>query len=68
MTMQDALAIAISLLAAAWLARSLLGRLLAPPCRPPAAGPPGSDGFVPLDRLTAPKSGQTGPTPPKTTL
>ena len=48
--MQDALAIAIAMAAAFWLAWSLGQRLFAPPCRPPDA-PPGSDGFVPLDTL-----------------
>ena len=48
--MQDALAIAIAVMAAGWLAWSLGRRLIAPPCRPPDA-PPGSDGFVPLDAL-----------------
>ena len=48
--MQDALAIAIAVLAAGWLAWSLGRRLLAPACRLPDA-PGGSDGFVPLDTL-----------------
>ena len=48
--MQDALAIAIAIAAACWLAWALGRRLFAPPCRPPDA-PPGSDGFVPLDTL-----------------
>ena len=48
--MQDALAIAIAVAAACWLAWALGRRLFAPPCRPPDA-PPGSDGFVPLDTL-----------------
>ena len=52
MTMQDAIAIAIAAIAAVWLARSLMQRLVAPPCQPPSAGPPGTDGFVPLDSLT----------------
>ena len=55
MTMQDVVAIAIAALAAAWLARSLMKRLVAPPCQPPSAGPPGADGFIPLDSLTRPK-------------
>lgn len=66
--MQDAFAIAISLVAAAWLARSLLRRLWAPPCQPPGGASPGSDGFVPLDRLTHPDRPQTASTPRKTTL
>lgn len=49
--MQDVIAIGATLVAAAWLARSLWSRFFAPPCRPPHDGPPGSDGFVPLDRL-----------------
>jgi hypothetical protein len=53
--MQDAIAIAIAAVAAAWLARSLAKRLVTPPCQPPSAGPPGTDGFVPLDSLTHPK-------------
>jgi len=48
--MQDALAIAIAVAAACWLAWSLTRRLRAPPCRPPDA-PAGGDGFVPLDTL-----------------
>ena len=48
--MQDALALALAVAAGLWLARSLIRRLFAPPCRPPDA-PPGSDGFVPLDAL-----------------
>lgn len=62
--MQDALAIAFALAAAAWLARSLFKRFFAPPCRPPGAGPDGVDGFVPLDRLTgrtATNDGRKGP-------
>jgi hypothetical protein len=66
--MQDAIAIAVSLLAAAWLARSLLRRLFAPPCRPPNAAPPGTDGFVALDQLTPPERQKTASRPPKTTL
>jgi len=49
--MQDILAIAIALAAAFWLARTLWRRLARPSCGPPPAGPPGSDGFVPLDSL-----------------
>jgi hypothetical protein len=58
---QDMLAIAVASLALAWLAWSLSRRLLAPPCQPPSAGPPGSDGFVSLDALaksSAQKSGR----------
>jgi hypothetical protein len=51
--MQDAIAIAVAIVAALWLFRSLTGRLFAPPCQPPSdRGPAGSDGFVPLERLT----------------
>lgn len=49
--MQDLIAIAVSLLAAGWLARSLWKRFFAPPCRPPSGGPPGSDGFIPIEKL-----------------
>jgi len=49
--MQDVIAIGVTLVAAAWLARSLGKRFFAPPCRPPHGGPAGSDGFVPLDEL-----------------
>ena len=49
--MQDLIAIGVTLAAAAWLARSLWKRFFAPPCQPPHGGPPGSDGFVPLDQL-----------------
>jgi hypothetical protein len=49
--MQDVIAIAVSLAVAAWLARMLWRGFFAPPCQPPHGGPPGSDGFVPLDRL-----------------
>ena len=49
--MQDVIAIGVTLVAAAWLARLLWKRFFAPPCRPPHGGPPGSDGFVQLDQL-----------------
>ncbi len=49
--MQDAIAIAIAIAAGAWLARALVRRFFAAPCRPPAAGPAGTDGFVPLEKL-----------------
>lgn len=49
--MQDLIAIGVTLVAAAWLARSLWKRFFAAPCQPPHGGPPGSDGFVPLDQL-----------------
>jgi hypothetical protein len=51
--MQDILALAVAAVAAVWLARTILRRLLAPPCRPPRPG--GADGFVPLDELTGMK-------------
>ena len=53
--MQDFIAVAITLAAAAWLARTLLKRLRAPPCRPPSAGPAGTDGFVSIDDLMTPR-------------
>jgi hypothetical protein len=49
---QDLVAIAVAVAAAAWLARSLAKRFWAPPCRPPAT-PGGGDGFVPLGDLAA---------------
>ncbi|NDC63666.1 MAG: hypothetical protein EBZ59_06705 [Planctomycetia bacterium] len=54
--MQDAIAIAVAVAAAAWLARSLVARLRAPACGPPTPGPAGSDGFVPLETLAGPAS------------
>ena len=51
MAIQDLIAIAVTLVAAVWLARSLWHRFFAPPCRPPNAGPAGSDGFVPVETL-----------------
>ena len=50
--MQDILAIAIAVAAAAWLARTLVRRLVVPSCGPPPGGPADADGFVPLERLT----------------
>jgi hypothetical protein len=50
--MQDAIAITIAIAAAAWLGRSIVSRLFAPPCKPPSSGPAGADGFVSLDTLT----------------
>jgi len=51
--MQDAIAIAIAVVVAAWLVRSLVARCFAAPCQPPSAGgPAGSDGFVPLETLS----------------
>ena len=50
--MQDAIAIAVSIAAGVWLVRTLWRQLAAPSCGK-ADSPPGSDGFVPLDRLTS---------------
>ncbi len=51
-TMQNAIAIAIAIAAAMWLARSLSKRLFAPPCQQPSSGgPEGTDGFIPLHQL-----------------
>jgi len=64
--MQDALAIAVALAAAVWLGRTLWRQLIRPACGPPPAGPPGSDGFVPLDtlnRAARKKSGRPGGRP-----
>jgi len=49
--MQDAIAIAVAVAAAAWLARSLWRQLAAPSCGK-AAPPAGADGFVPIADLT----------------
>ena len=49
--MQDAIAIAIAVAAALWLARSLW-RQLAAPCCGKADASRSTDGFVPLDDLT----------------
>jgi hypothetical protein len=51
--MQDALVITVALAAALWLGRTLWQQLRRPTCGPPAAGPAGTDGFVPLDTLSA---------------
>jgi len=56
---QDALAIAVAVVVACWLAWSLARRLFAPPCRPPDT-PAGSDGFVPLDALSRPLQKKSG--------
>jgi hypothetical protein len=53
--MQDAVAIAVALVAAAWLGWSLVARCLTPSCGPPTNTPAGSDGFVPLDALRGPE-------------
>jgi hypothetical protein len=49
--MQDVIAIAVALVAAGWLGRTLLRRLVARPCGAPTS-PDGSDGFVPLETLS----------------
>ena len=51
MTMQDAIAIAISVAAGFWLVRTLWLQLSAPSCGKTDVRP-GGDGFVPLDALT----------------
>jgi len=57
-TMQDVIAIAISIAAGLWLVRTLWRQIAAPSCGK-ADSPPGTDGFVPLDDLTsAKKSGR----------
>jgi hypothetical protein len=53
MDVQDAIAIAIAAATAAWLGWSLWKRIQKPSCGSPTDGPPGSDGFVPLDTLVA---------------
>ena len=49
--MQDAIAIAVALAAAAWLGWSFWARCRTPSCGPPTDTPGGSDGFVPLEAL-----------------
>jgi hypothetical protein len=49
--MQDWIAIAVAIVTAGWLTRSLVKRFFAAPCQPPAV-PGGGDGFVPLESLT----------------
>ena len=49
--MQDLIAIAIAIATALWLGRALTRQFFAPPCQPPAAGPAGADGFVPLGEV-----------------
>jgi hypothetical protein len=51
--MQDLLAIAVAVGAAAWLVRRSLRRLLAPGCAASDSHPSGGGSFVPLDRLVA---------------
>lgn len=50
--MEDLLAVTVAIVAALWLTRTLVRRMAAPPCGP-ADTPAGTDGFVPLERLTA---------------
>jgi hypothetical protein len=52
--LQDAIVIAVAVASAVWMVRSLVGRLFAPSCAPPAGIPSGHDGFVPLDRIAPP--------------
>ena len=56
-TMQDVLAIAISIAAGLWLVRILWRQMSGPSCCK-ADAPPGADGFVPLDDLARKKSGR----------
>jgi hypothetical protein len=51
-TVQDAIAIAVSIAAGVWLVRTLLRQVVAPSCGT-RADPTAPDGFVPLDALTA---------------
>lgn len=51
--MQDVIAIAVAVAAAAWLVRTFWLRLAAPSCGKPDL-PPGADGFVPLGDLNRP--------------
>jgi hypothetical protein len=53
--MQDAVAIAVAVAAAVWLARSLWRQLAAPSCGK-AAPPDGADGFVAVGDLTLRKT------------
>ena len=55
--MQDVIAIAVAVAAGLWLAWTLWSQLATPSCGK-ADAPPGTDGFVPLDNLTAKKSGR----------
>ena len=50
--MQDAVAIAVAVAAGLWIVRTLWRQLAAPSCGKVDV-PPGADGFVPLDDLTA---------------
>jgi hypothetical protein len=52
-TLQDCIAMMITMAACVWLIRSLTNRFFAPPCQPPrdSNGPTGSDGFVSVDKI-----------------
>ena len=52
--LQDAIVIVVAVAAAAWMVRSLVGRLLAPSCAPRQGIPPGHDGFVPIEGIAPP--------------
>ena len=61
-SMQNSIAIAITLLAAAWLLKSLAKRCFAPPCQPPSSGiPTGADGFIPLEQLAQKSPARNAP-------
>lgn len=55
--MQDLLALAIAVLAAGWLVRTLARRLVTPSCRP------ADDGFVPIDVLSRTPRGRPSDPP-----
>ncbi len=57
--LQDGIAIGVAVAAAVWMVRSLVGRVLAPSCAPPAGIPPGHDGFVPLEGIAPPPGRRT---------
>jgi len=57
---QDLIAVTVAVLTGGWLAWSLVRRLARPSCGPPAATPPGSDGFVPLDSLASQRPKKSG--------
>jgi hypothetical protein len=50
--MQDLIAIAVAVAAGLWILLTLWRQIGRPSCGPPPAGPPGTDGFVPLDDLS----------------
>ena len=52
--MQDFIAIAVAFAAGAWIVRTLWRQLATPSCGK-ADVPPGTDGFVPLDKLAGPR-------------